>query len=389
MRRFRVRLVSLALATVLTLPALTASAQGMPMGEPQLSPGTSVAATGLTNPRGFTWDDHGTLYIALAGTGGGVMATTPAPIVEGMGPFYVGMTAAIVRMDDGCPTPVVTGLPSAAHPLAGTYGVADVAILDGQLYALLVGGGEVRDNPDWPSGIYAVNDDGTLEIVADLSAWTRANPTESVPWDYDPETGGFDMVAGHGLIWLSQPNRDEILTITPDGAVTRVVDLSREHPVLTGIDLAPDGGVYVGTLTAIPFPVGAARVLHVSPEGEVTEVWTGLTTVTGVAVGPDGTLYAAEMSAENLDEMPFLQPGTGRIVRQSGPDSAEPIASGLTFPLGLAFGPDGALYAGLPAIGANTGEGSILRFDFNGDAPVASPEPAGSPLAHCFSAPAS
>jgi hypothetical protein len=295
------------------------------------------------------------------------------------------MTASIVKSVDGCPVPVVTGLPSAAGSIAGTYGVADVAVLDGQLYALLVGGGEARSNPEWPSGIYAVNDDGTVTIVADLSAWTRANPTEAIPWDYDPETGGFDIVAGDGVIWLSQPNRDEILTITPDGTITRIVDLSANHPVLTGIDLAPAGGVYVGTMTPGPFPKGAAKVMHVAADGTVTDVWTGLTTVLGIAVGPDGTLYAVEMSTERTETMPFLTPGTGRVVRQTGPDSAEPIATGLMFPHGLAFGPDGALYLGLPAIGANAGEGSILRLGTEADTPAATPVgTAGSPLAHCF-----
>jgi hypothetical protein len=386
MARFAIRLVSIVLASIVALPVLLVSGQEIP--EPQLPSGTTVVAAGLTNPRGFTWDADGTLFVGLGGTGGAVMATTPSPIVEGLGPFYIGMTAAVIKVVDGCPIPVATGLPSAANALSGTYGVADVAFLDGQLYALLVGGGEVRDNPDWPSGIYAVNDDGTVEIVADLSAWTRANPTTSVPWDYDPETGGFDIVAGDGLLWLSQPNRDEILTITPDGTITRVVDLSAQHPVLTGLAPAPEGGDYVGTLTTIPFPNNAAKVLHVAEDGTVTDVWTGLTTVTGIAVGPDGALYAAEMSTNNLDHEPFLLPGQGRIVRQTGPDTSEVIASNLTLPVALSFGPDGALYVGLPAIGASIGQGVILRLGRDEDAPAATPEEsAGSPLAHCFAAP--
>lgn len=375
------RSLVIVLIILLSLPALVAA---QPIPPPQLPPGVSVVASGLTNPRGFTWGEDGTLYVALAGTGGSIMATEPAPITEALGPFFVGPTAGVVKIVNGCPVPVVTGLPSAAHTLAGTYGVADVVMLDNQLYALFVGGGLARANPDFPSGVYTINDDGTMDLIADLSAWTRANPTETVPWDYDPETGGFDMVADGERLWISQPNRDEILTVTPDGTVARVVDLSVGHPVLTGIDLAPEGGVYVGTLTAVPFADGSAKVLHVAPDGTVTDAWTGLTAVTGVAVGPDGVLYAAEMSTGNLNKPPFFRTGSGRIMRQTGPDRAEEVATGLMFPVALGFGPDGALYVGAPAIGANAGEGVIMRVSVTGG--LATPDAASSQsLVRCLS----
>jgi sugar lactone lactonase YvrE len=121
--------------------------------------------------------------------------------------------------------------------------------------------------------------------------------------------------------------------------------------------------VYVGYLTAVPFPDGVAKVSHVAADGTVTDVWTGLTTVTDVAVSPDGTLYAVEMSTGNLEEPPFLVPGSGRIVRQTGPASAEDVATGLMFPITIRFGPDGALYVALPAMGAASGGGVIARID--------------------------
>ena len=379
-RRRRLALLPLTLVLVVVLAhSPLAAAQDAPSGP-------AVVAHGLVNPRGFAWGPDGTLYVALAGTGGTTLATEPAPITTGLGPFYVGPTAAVVQVVDGCPVAVAGGLPSAANAFAGTYGVADVAFLGDRLYALLVGGGLARANPGFPSGVYEVRADGTTQLVADLSAWTRANPTATLPWDYDPETGGFDMVAGADRLWISQPNRDEILTVTPDGAVNRVVDLSAGHPVLTGIALAPDGGVYVGTLTALPFPEGAAKVLHVAPDGTVTDAWTGLTAVTGIAVGPDGTLYAAEMSTNNTEEPPFFVPGSGRVVRQSGPGSAEPVATNLMFPVALSFGPDGGLYVGLPGLGANAGEGTILRLDVaaaQAGTRVAGAPPAAAPPVPC------
>ena len=136
----------------------------------------------------------------------------------------------------------------------------------------------------------------------------------------------------------------------------------------TGIAPAPDGGVYVGTLTPVPFPDGAAKVIHVAPDGTVTDHWTGLTAVVALAVEPDGTLLALEMATGNLDEDPFILPDTGRVVRQTGPDSLEVVADGLNFPIAMGFGPDGALYVGSPALGAAPGAATIARLDLGGQA---------------------
>ena len=121
--------------------------------------------------------------------------------------------------------------------------------------------------------------------------------------------------------------------------------------------------------------------MHVATDGTVEVVWTGLTTVVDVAVGADGTLYALELSTGNSAEAP-LNPGTGRIVRQTGPDTAEAVHEGLMFPIAMEIGADGAFYVSTPAIGANDGSGAIVRLEAamtDGSAPpAASRRPAGS-----------
>jgi hypothetical protein len=186
-----------------------------------------------------------------------------------------------------------------------------------------------------------------------------------------------------GMFWVLEPNSGGVLGVTPDGAIRRIADLSAEHPVPSAIALDPNGGVFIGNLTAVPFADKTAKVIHVAPDGSVTTVWTGLTTVTGLAVGPDGTLYAAELSTGNLQQPPFLVPGSGRIVRQTGPASSEEVATGLLFPIALRFGPDGALDVALPAIGASQGQGVIARLDLGGvtASPSAGMMPAGATCA--------
>ena len=361
---------------------LTLAAGSLVAAAPNSSTGDlEVVASGLISPRAFTWGADGTLYVAQAGTGGTTAATEEAPVSKIIGPFKGGPTASVVRIDAGCPVLVADGLPSVVSGTGEMLGAEAVAILGDHLYVSVDGGGPVHGNPDAPSGVYRVLEDGTTEVVADLSAWTRANPVATLPPDDDPDAAGFSMVADEaaGLLWVANPNSGEVLTVSPDGAVTRVADLSSPHLVPTGMVLDPEGGVYVGFLTPVPFPDGASKVIHVAADGTVEDVWTGLTAVTSVAIGADGTLYATEMSTGNTEKPPFMVPGSGRVVHQTGPDSAEPVAEGLMMPIASAFGPDGALYIALPGSGANQGEGMIGRIDLAATGSKATPAAAAAP----------
>jgi sugar lactone lactonase YvrE len=348
-----------------------------------------IVASGLTNPRGFTWAEDGTLYVALAGTGGSNLPTEEAAVIEVFLGFYGGPSAAVARIQDGCPVTVADGLPSYVDGTGGVIGVSDVAILGGQLYATVDGGGAVHGNPDQPAGLYRINADGTFAVVADLSAWIRANSVSERPPgddDQDGEVWHLLPTADERGFWVVESNQGQVLQITPAGEVTRVADLSAGHPVPTGIAPAPDGGVYVGNLTAFPFLDEAAKVVHVAPDGTVTDHWTGLTAAVALAVGPDDALYALEMVTGSIDEDPFILPDSGRIVRQTGPDTLEVVADGLNFPIGMDFGPDGALYLSLPALGAPAGQGTIARLDLEGSATA---EAEATPMAAppCWAAP--
>jgi sugar lactone lactonase YvrE len=347
-----------------------------------------VVASGLTNPRGMTWGADGTLFVSLAGSGGNSPATEDAPTTAAIGPFLGGMTGAVASIGtDGCPVLVAGNLPSTRTGMGEILGAEDVAILSDQMYVAVDGGGPVHGNADAPSGVYRLLADGSSEVVADLSAWVRANPVAELPEDFDPDAAGYSMVADQasGLLWVSDPNSGQILSVTPDGVITRIADLSAGHPVPTKMVADPQGGVYVGTLTAVPFADGTAKVVHVAADGTATDVWTGLTVVTDVAVGADGSLYAIEMSTGNLQQPPFLQPGSGKLVHQTGPDSMDVVAEGLMFPIAMDMGGDGALYLAVPGIGADNGEGAIVRLPLDGSA--ATPSAGGATMGSCSALP--
>jgi plastocyanin len=353
---YRLAMTTLALVTFALVPISITAQETGPEGD------VEVIANGLTNPRGFTWADDGTLYLALAGTGGEdpiVVEATPFP-------FYSGETSSIVTVADGCTSPVIDGLPSGYWADPGwTWGIMDVAILNGDMYALSGGGSESWGNPESPNGIYRILQDGTWELVADLGTWNTDNPPEFIPWDYDPNGSWFDLEAGADRLWVTEAVGGRLLTVTLDGQIEEVADLSVDHMVPTGIALDGEGGAYVTFETVVPFPDEASKVVHVTSDGTVTDHWTGLTAVTDLVMGPDGVLYAAEMATNNTDDPPYINPGTGRIVRQAGPDTLEPVVTDIDYPVYLGFDNAGSLYFTGPAFGEERGVGLglLARID--------------------------
>jgi hypothetical protein len=353
--------VSLLLVLAVLL-GLAPAVMAQDSGTPAAGAGMTTIATGLTNPRGFAWSDDGTLYVAEAGNGG----ETRIPVIEG---FTVrnGVSSSIVSIANGCIAPVAQGLVSSLWEEPDwVWGAMDVAFLNGDLYALLSGAGPSFVTPSSRSGVYKINDDGTMTLVADITTWLPQHLPTHIPPDYNSDGSLFDLEATSDGLVLSEAVGSQIITVSSAGEMSVLADLSEGHPVSTGLAVGADGSVYVGNLTAVPFPDGAAKVSKIAPDGTVTDVWTNLTRIGDLAIGPDGTLYAEEISTGNTETEPYAQPNTGRIVRQTGPDTAEVVAEGLNFPVGLNFGPDGALYVSGPANGADNGEGWLARLDVGG-----------------------
>jgi hypothetical protein len=346
------RLTALVVVALLGLGPVGARGQdATPAGTPSGAAVTVVAA-GLTNPRGFTFGPDGTLFVALGGT--------PGP------------TAAVVAIRRGCPTVVAGGFPTGGVVFRTVTGFADVAFLGGRLYALLAGGANDLRGPH--NGLYRLDGHGGATLVADISAFIRDHPVAARPRDYGAAGQPYALLPMGDGFWVTEGNSNQVLRLGLDGTVTRVADLSHGHPVPTGIAPSPAGGAYVGFFTHAPYAEGAATVVTVAPDGTVANSWTGLTLVTGLAVGPDGALYALELATGIDPQDPAsLKPGTGKVVRRTGPTTAVDVVTGLTLPAAMHFGPDGALYVAAPAFGADAGQGTILRVDLAAGAPVAVP----------------
>jgi plastocyanin len=331
----------------------------------------TVVASGLINPRGFTWGGGGTLYVDEARTGGATPGTpdTPPP----PGPLKGGKTARLSWISAGCPVKFATGLPSEAAATDEVSGAADVAILGHTLYVLIAGGGASHGNPDTPDGVYSVDGNGNATLVADLGTWLRDNPVANVPIaDYDPDGSFFAMMAAPdgSTLWIVEANSQQLIGVAPDGKVSRIADLSGDNQVPTAIAAGADGKIYVGYLSGSPYLAGAAKVVEIAAGGTAKTVWTGLTTVSGLAVAKDGTLLALELSDKTTKTAPFLTNNSGKIVRRTGPDSAQDVVTGLNLPTHLEIGPDGAYYVASPAIGADDATGIIVRIAATAQEPI-------------------
>jgi plastocyanin len=327
-----------------------------------------VAVGNLVNPRGIAFDADGALIVAEAGAGGEqISGEVPAPV----GPYAGGTTGQVSRVEDGCPSPVATGLPSARGAGGEALGPSAVAVIGDRIFVLVAGGGGAHGNPDQPAGIYEVTS-GSPSLLADLGAWLRANPVEQPPEDdLDPDGVWFGMVADAAgeALWVTESNSEQIARVSLSGEIARVADLSTDDQVPTAIAAGPDGSLFVGNFTSEPFSAGRASVIRVQPDGTTETAWTGLTMVTGLAVDGEGRLYAAEFSG-GRDEPPYFEPGTGRIVRQTGADSLEEVATQVNLPGGIAFGLDGVLYVTSPTVGADGGTGMVLRLDLGQSLPI-------------------
>ena len=334
---------------------------------PPVPPGGTVVAAGLEGPRGLIFGPDGLLYFAEAGLGGPNAVppgceNVPAPV----GPYHGGLTARISRIEsNGERTTVVDGLPSAASslPTGDTDGAADIAFIDGELYALTAGGGCSHGNPYFPNAVLRVNvQRHSFEMVANLSRFFRGHPVAHPnASDFEPDGVPYSLKAFHGDLIVIEPNHGRLLRINLTRAqeprIEQLADLSAPLGHIVPTSFANlDDRFFVGNLGLFPVVVGSSKLYQVTHNGFVIDYWGGFTTIIDVQNDSQGRLYVMEFSSA----AGFPNIGQGRIIRIAN-GVAEEIVSGLNLPTGMALDRHDDIY--VSDLGAAAGEaGRIVRF---------------------------
>jgi plastocyanin len=348
-------------------PAATATPAPAPLpavsGPVTGGPSNAVpVATGLRNPRGFTWGPDGSLYVAEAGTQPVVPgAPPPSPRT----PLY-NTDGRVSRIaPDGTITTVADNLPVVIQFNGEPIGPTAVAWTGDVLWVLISKNGD-SGHPNFTTGVYGVNADGTVTLLTDLNAYNLGHPQQQIPPD-NATSNPYDMIALNNKLYITDGNAGVVFEVDPalppNSNTRHLADLSPlgpggGHPVLTGIAAGPDGNLYLTDLTKAPFPQGGGFVWQVTLGGDVNQVATGVTLGTGIAVSPDGTYYVSEFASNST----FAPPG--RVVQVGTNGMVTPVASPILFPTMLRWGPDNALYVSYLSAHepGTTPDGGIFRI---------------------------
>jgi hypothetical protein len=214
-------------------------------------------------------------------------------------------------------------------------------------------------------------EDGEAATLADTWAFERENNPDGFILEAHP----YGMTAGpDGMLWVADAGANTLYKVDPDsGEITLVAAFdglpgpmpnparngaNESDPVPTGVTVGDDGTAYVSFLPGFPFTPGSAKVVQVSPAGEISDFATGLTMITDLRAGPDGNLYAVTLAVFG-EQGPT--PNSGAITRISETGVTEEVLSGLSFPSSIDFSANGDAYVTLNAVGA-PGSGEVRRF---------------------------
>jgi hypothetical protein len=354
-------------------------AMGMMTSAYEGDKGEVIVADALNGPRQLFMDADETIYIAVAGNGG----ETAGEVVL-LGEAMIGTSGQIVSVNEDGQSVMLDGLFSAANAFGQSVGPHAVYVGEDTIW-VVVGQGLEDDpaNPENPSYAWVAYDRATLEQknVINLFAVEQENNPDGGDIDSNP----VDLVVtADGTGYVADAGANAILKVTPDGTVSIfkswVPSAEGLSPVPTSLELDAEGNLYVGFLTGFPFLPGAAWIEKLDAEGNTVQQFTGLTLVTDVELGEDGSLYAVEF-ASGFGDTGFI-PDSGRIVKVTEA-GVEPVVTGLNFPYGLLAGPDGQFVVSVCSSFVEADQGQVILvtagMDLSDAASPASTEDAAAP----------
>jgi len=340
---------------------------------PELS--GDIVAGGLNGPQGLFVDSSGVLWIIDSGYGGDETIDFFNPTTLQSSPATLGNTARIIRLLDSGEQEVVASLPSIAVG-EDFLGGARLVELDGSIYATVgawqISAGEEVNFP-FQAQVVRIDENGEAATVADLWAHELANNPDATD---NIESHPYGIAAGaDGLLYVTDAAANVLLSV--DTATGETVTIAAfdglpgvfpsawrggellTDPVPTAVTFDSEGNLYVSLLSGAPFIPGSAKVLRVTPEGEVSDFATGFTMLTDLEMGPDGNFYAVQFGLFTQEGPVF---NSGSVVRISPEGVGEVIIEGLPFATALAIDADGNGYVAINGI-AIPDAGAVVYYE--------------------------
>ena len=305
-----------------------------------------VATTAACGSDGGSSDAVATVLndTALGGQGAG---STIGPD----GALYVtkNVDGSLLRIDPATGTAkvVAVGLPKR---VIDTGGAMDVAFLDERAYVLVSVAGKNVEGPDVPMGIYALDEDGTFSLVADLGAWSEAHPPADTDW-FLSQGVQYSMEAWNGSLVVSDAHHGRLLQVEPSGAVAELLAFESTDAVPTGLAVI-DGDLSVATAGPIPHLPETSIIRSVKGDdassaiGRWDDTYTGdVGLIVDIEPGPGGSMYGLLQGHWGLDPGPENEglpasENTGVIVQVDDNGEFRIVVDGLNQPTSLAISGD-------------------------------------------------
>ena len=322
----------------------------------------TVIASGLDSPRGLTFGPGGQLYVAQAGSGGSSgkisQIANPSAANPAIRDIVTGLISAVHTEGEATGVDGISAL--------GNGNIFAIMALSNEALGFpsplgrllqVSQGGQIRD----------------VANVGDFDYdWSKAHPNlaphdfpDANPYAVLALPGQIYVAdAASNTLNLIGPNgSDQILAYFPNNVLADATP--------TCITQGPDGALYIGTLALVDSIVfgPSAKVYRVDPKEadptrlltvlNIATVWAdGLGPINGCAFGPDGSFYASEF---------FTSPAfaNGDVVKIPFDNPSQHIsltAGKMLFPAGVAVGPDGSVFVSNGSAELPPGLGQVVRL---------------------------
>ncbi len=247
------------------------------------------------------------------------------------GALYVteGAAGRVSRVDPdtGEITTFASGLPTSGMAVGGAM---DVAFIGNTAYVLvsLVFGSDVV-------GIYRIDDPDSFTVVADIGAFSVANPP-STPF-FLPIGVQYAMEAFRGGFLVTDGHLNRVLWVTLDGEVTELIAFGNIVP--TGLTVRGNK-VYMAEAGPVPHLPETGKVVAFGPnDATAAEIASGGRLLVDVEFGRGHSLFALSQGVfeEGNPEGSPASPDTGSLLKVNDDGTFAVVADGLDRPTSLEF----------------------------------------------------